>query len=163
MVTSLNNNEIDFLLKNKLKLKSDLFNVKQKKKKLVISQDANIHDLSQIAKNYATNIINTRDNEIKKWIELSTRPCVYSIIFIHPDTKKKFLEVNLHCLFQIIEDNVKVVYNSHIKTTESEDPELNGKKISLGSNFTKLLYYLSCKNMVLGTLSKIEGYYVFRR
>ena len=147
--------KIEYLLKDKMKIKEELFNVKAKKVRIIFAKDGSILDTSQLTDISVLKMVKRVTELVTEWGISSELPCILKMKLYHSDTKKNFLDIILKCTFSITErgDGTSLVVNSQsfVYTNESINNISNSKYYEFSYPYRKILKYLLFNGMIDST------------
>ena len=139
---------VDVILKDKLKLDANLLEPPNKIKKLHVTKDGDIIDNDELSLNFVQEIYDIRNKKVLEWAIINPTTCNFVMEVFHPNKEDKFIEFVSECRFDANNpSNLTVIYIDNIILYDSDDDDINGKKLRINL-IEPFLYYLKNKGLI---------------
>ncbi len=139
---------VEQILKNQLKINSDLLKAPSKVKKLHITNDGDIIDNEQLSNDFVDYVLDIRNKKVIEWATTSSRPCKFIIEIFSPCKEDKFVELISMCRFRVDStSNLSILYMDNITVFDSNENKNNGKIIPI-NYIQPFLFYLKNNGLI---------------
>ena len=135
------------ILTDNFKLDPNFLKSTTKIKKLYVTDDGDIVDNYEMAKQFVKGVFTHRDTTVKQWFSTVRESCEFVIEIYHPDYDDKFIDIVSKCTTTYDLPGLPIFYYDSIMVYKSTDENVDKKPI--GANLAEpLLVYLKSNGLI---------------